>query len=158
LEPSKLKKKSERVSPKSTEVSRREFGRRVAFTVAGSALAATSVSTSAEAIAGVLPVSSLLQEQAESSLPAEAQAEVEAKLQHVLAQYGHLLSDDQKKLMRRTVTSHVRMLEAIRPIPVANGDAPATVLKLVDDENAGPDPSPATSIRRKKIASPKREE
>lgn len=153
-----MKKKSERVPRKSTEVSRREFGRRVAFTVAGSALAATSVSASAEAIAGVLPVSSLPQEQAESSLPAEAQAEVEAKLQHVFAQYGHLLSDDQKKLMRRTVTSHVRMLEAIRPIPVANRDAPATVLKLIDNENAGPDPSPATSIKRKKSASPEREE
>ena len=153
-----MKKKGERVSPKSTEVSRREFGRRVAFTVAGSALAATSVSASTEAIAGVLPVSIRLQEQAESSLPAEAQAEVEAKLQHVLAQYGHLLSDDQKKLMRRTVTSHVRMLEAIRPIPVANSDAPATILQLVDDENAGPDLSPATSIRRKKTASPKGEE
>lgn len=153
-----MKKKGERVSPKSTEVSRREFGRRVAFTVAGSALAATSVSASTEAIAGVLPVSILLQEQAESSLPAEAQAEVEAKLQHVLAQYGHLLSDDQKKLMRRTVTSHVRMLEAIRPIPVGNSDAPATVLQLVDDENAGPDSSPATSIRRKRTASRKGEE
>lgn len=153
-----MKKKGERVSPKSTEVSRREFGRRVAFTVAGSALAATSVSASTEAIAGVLPVSIRLQEQAESSLPAEAQAEVEAKLQHVLAQYGHLLSDEQKKLMRRTVTSHVRMLEAIRPIPVGNSDAPATILQLVDDENAGPDLSPATSIRRKKTASPKGEE
>lgn len=153
-----MKKKGERVPPKSTEVSRREFGRRVAFTVAGSALAATSVSASAEAIARVLPVSSLLQEQAESALPAEAQAEVEAKLQHVFAQYGHLLSNDQKKLMRRTVTSHVRMLEAIRPIPVVNSDAPATVLKLVDDENAGLDSSPAASIRRKKTASPEREE
>ncbi|MHB8486105.1 MAG: hypothetical protein ACYDCM_10310 [Candidatus Acidiferrales bacterium] len=153
-----MKKKSERVPSKSAEVSRREFGRRVAFTVAGSALAATSVSALAEALAGALPVSSLLQEQAESALPAEAQAEVEAKLQHVLAQYGHLLSEDQKKLMRRTVTSHVRMLEAIRPIPVANSDAPATVLQLVDDETAGPDLSPATRIRRKKTASPKREE
>lgn len=153
-----MKKKSERVPPKSTEVSRREFGRRVAFTVAGSALAATSVSTSAEALAGVLPVSSLLQEKAESALPAEAQAEVEAKLQHVLARYGHLLSDDQKKLMRRTVTSHVRMLEAVRPIPVANSDAPATVLKLVDDKNTGLDPWPAANMRRKKTASPEREE
>lgn len=153
-----MKKKSKRVPPKSTEVSRREFGRRVAFTVAGSALAATSVSTSAEALAGVLPVSSLLQEKAESALPAEAQAEVEAKLQHVLAEYGHLLSDDQKKLMRRTVTSHVRMLEAVRPIPVANSDAPATVLKLVDDKNTGLDPWPAASIGRKKTASPEREE
>jgi hypothetical protein len=157
VEPCKLKKKSERVPLRSTEVSRREFGRRVAFTVAGSALAATSVSASAEAIAGVPPISSLLQEQAESSLPAEAQAEVEAKLLHVLRQYGHLLSDDQKKLMRRTVTSHVRMLEAIRPIPVANSDAPATVLKLVD-ENAVLDSSPAASTRRKKAASPEREE
>jgi len=153
-----LTKKNARIPRKSAEVSRREFGRRVAFAVAGSALAATSVIASAETITGVLPVSSLLQGQPEPALPAEAQAEVEAKLQHVFAQYGHLLSDDQKKLMRRTVTSHVRMLEAIRPIPVANSDAPATVLKLVDNENSGPDPLPATSIKRKKTALPKRAE
>jgi len=153
-----LTKKNARVPRKSAEVSRREFGRRVAFAVAGSALAATSVIASAEALAGAPSASNLLQEQTELGLPAEAQAEVEAKLQHVFAQYGHLLSDDQKKLMRRTVTSHVKMLEAIRPIPVANSDAPATVLKLVDNENAGPDPSPATSIKRKKTAPPKRAE
>ena len=153
-----MTKKNARVPRKSAEVSRREFGRRVAFTVAGSALAATSVIASAEALAGAPSASNLLQEQTELGLPAEAQAEVEAKLQHVFAQYGHLLSDDQKKLMRRTVTSHVKMLEAIRPIPVANSDAPATVLQLVDNENAGPDPSPATSIKRKKTAPPKRAE
>ena len=153
-----MTKKNARVPRKSAEVSRREFGRRVAFTVAGSALAATSVIASAEALAGAPSASNLLQEQTELGLPAEAQAEVEAKLQHVFAQYGHLLSDDQKKLMRRTVTSHVRMLEAVRPIPVANSDAPATVLQLVDNENAGPDPSPATSIKRKKTAPPKRAE
>ncbi|HEV2314317.1 MAG TPA: hypothetical protein VGR94_03350 [Candidatus Acidoferrales bacterium] len=74
---------------------------------------------------------SVLQTQGEPELSGQAQAEVEAKLQHIFAKYGDRLSDDQKKLMRRTVTSHVRMLEAIRPIPVANGDAPATVLELV---------------------------
>ena len=76
------------------------------------------------------------QEQRGPALSQQAQTEVEAKLQRIFAKYGDRLSDDQKKLMRRTVENHVRMLEAIRPIAVTNGDPPATVLKLVTDESS----------------------
>lgn len=115
-------------------VSRREFGRHAAFTLAGGALAVTS-----SPAADVLGAASALvppQESGAPQLSAQAQAEVEAKLQHVLAAYGSRLSDDQKKHMRRIITNHVRMLDAIRPISVANGDAPATVLKLITGVDA----------------------
>ena len=115
-------------------VSRREFARRVALTVAGGALAAVTQPASSSEAPRVTSIAPLPQDEDSSNLSADAQAEVEAKLQHIFAKYGARLSDDQKKLMRRTVTSHVRMLEAIRPIPVANGDTPATVLKLVEDK------------------------
>lgn len=115
------------------EVSRREFARRVALTVAGGTLAAATLPISSKAAPRLPSIAPLLQDEDSSGLSADAQAEVEAKLQNIFAKYGARFSDDQKKLMRRTVTSHVRMLEAIRPIPVANGDTPATVLKLIDD-------------------------
>ena len=76
------------------------------------------------------------QERSGPALSTQAQSEVGAKLQRIFAKYGDRLSDDQKKLMRRTVENHVRMLEVIRPIPVTNGDPPATVLKLVTDKSS----------------------
>jgi hypothetical protein len=112
-------------------VSRREFGRRAAFGVVAGAIAASALSTSATAVVPSALPPHMSQEQARSGLSVAAQAEVEAKLQHVLTAYSDRLSDDQKKRMRQIITGHVRMLEAVRPIPTANGDAPATVLKLV---------------------------
>jgi hypothetical protein len=122
-------------------VSRREFARRVALTVAGGTLAAAAVPISSSEAPRVRSIAPLLQDEDASGLSADAKAEIEAKLQHIFAKYGARLSDEQKKLMRRTVAYHVRMLEAIRPIPVANGDTPATVLKLVDDKTPRNAPS-----------------
>ncbi|MGC1291992.1 MAG: hypothetical protein WA855_12000 [Candidatus Acidiferrales bacterium] len=130
------------------EVSRREFARRIALTVAGSTLAAATLPIPSSAAPRVHSIAPLLQDEGASGLSADAQAEVEAKLQHIFAKYGARFSDDQKKLMRRTVTSHVRMLETIRPIPVANSDAPATVLKLVDDRILGSERKPSKPSKK----------
>lgn len=120
-------------------VSRREFGRQAAMTLAGGALAVTAKPVPRLTLDSLPDAALAAQEQAASGLSAQAQAEVEAKLQHVLAAYGSRLSDEQKKRMRQIITNHVRMLETIRPIAVANGDAPATVLKLIRGlEDAGP--------------------
>lgn len=120
-------------------VSRREFGRRAAITLAGGALAATASATAVHALGSTAPHALPPQEEGGPELSAQAQAEVEAKLQQILAAYGTRLTEDQKKRIRRTVTNHVRMLEAIRPIAVANGDAPATVLRLLRaSEDGGP--------------------
>ena len=128
--------KKREISRETDGVSRREFGRRVAITLAGGTLAATVLPVRAGAM-GDIPLLDLPpQEQSGPTLSKQAQSEVDAKLQHIFAKYGDRLSDDQRKLMRRTVENHVRMLEAIRPIPVTNGDPPATVLKLVTDKSS----------------------
>ena len=129
-------KKKPNVSEKSGGVSRREFGRCAAIAVAGGALAAAAPPTTARTLASAADSTLSVQEQAASGLSPQALAEVEAKLQHIFATYGDRLSEDQKKLMRRTVTSHVRMLEVIRPFSVANGDSSATVLRLFTDSDA----------------------
>lgn len=123
------KKNSVRVT--NNGINRREFGQRAALAFVGAAFAGTPLAGLNGSSAVVTP--SLLSEQGqgESGLSPQAQAEVESKLQHIFATYGSRLNADQKKLMRRTVGYHVRMLEAVRPMPVANGDPPATVLKLV---------------------------
>ena len=117
-------------------VSRREFGRQAAITLAGGALAGTAKPVSGLTLNNLPDAAPFAQEQAASGLSPEAQAELEAKLQHVLITYGSRLSDEQKKRMRQIITNHVRMLEAIRPMAVANGDAPATVLELITDAGA----------------------
>jgi hypothetical protein len=143
-------KKNEDAQLDASGVSRREFGKRTVIGFVGGALAASArpASTSAAAVSAVPPF--LPQEQATSGLSSQALAEVEAKVQHVIATYGSRLSDDQKKRLRQIISSHVRMLEAVRPIPTANGDAPATVLKLIRGSNGDDEPAPAkTGLRDK---------
>ncbi|GEM_PF-4112684 len=109
---------------------RRDFGRLVAFGLAGGALAVDALAVSPhgpDAVDGALAP----QEYGQPPLSGAAQAEVEAKLRRIYARFGSRIREDQKNLMRRTVTNHVRMLEVIRAIPESNGDPPATVLKLL---------------------------
>lgn len=130
-----MKEKKSR-SAGSNGFGRREFGQRAALALTGAALAGTPVAGLSREFAIAPLIDVLEQDQSESGLSHQAQAEVESKLQHVLATYGSRLNDDQKKMMRRTISEHVRMLEAVRPIAVGNGDAPATVLKLVEHKTA----------------------
>ncbi len=122
------------VSAKAGGFGRREFGQRAALALTGAALAGAPFSGFAHGLATSARSGLAEQQEDTQGLSSNAQAEIEAKLQHVFATYGSRLNDDQRKLLRRTVTYHVRMLEAVRPIAVANGDAPATVLKLVVPE------------------------
>lgn len=134
-------------------VSRREFGRRAALGIVGGAIAASALPAGATTLVTSALPPHMPQPQAASGLSGKAQAEVEAKVQHALAAYGDRLSDDQKNRMRQIITGHVRMLEAVRPIPTANGDAPATVLKLIrgaagDDRTALSKSSPRVKSRK----------
>ena len=103
--------------------------------LAGGAVAASAGTASGLTLDNLADAALMAQGQADSGLSAQAQAEVEAKMQHIVATYGSRLTEDQKKRLRGTVSYHVRMLEAIRPIATANGDAPATVLEIVADAN-----------------------
>lgn len=116
----------------SNGLGRREFGQRAALALTGAALASTPIAGLTHDFVADPMSASFEQDQNESGLSAHAQAEVESKLNHILATYGSRLTDDQKKRMRRIISEHVRMLEVVRPISVGNGDAPATVLKLVE--------------------------
>lgn len=144
-------------SAKTNGLGRRDFGRLVMFTLAGSALPITAPAASGGGFYGVPRLAFREQEQGQPELSSAGQAEVEAKLRHILSTYGDRLNDDQKQRMRRIVSSHVRMLEAIRPIPTTNGDPPATVLKLIDKTTvrAGRRPGGTSRITRKVAKLPK---
>lgn len=126
---------------------RREFGQRAALALTGVALAGEPFSGFAHGSAAVSPAALPEEQEDAQGLSSQAQAEIESKLQHIFAVYGPRLNEDQRKLLRRTVTYHVRMLEAVRPIAVANGDSPATVLKLV--RKSEPNAREARRISRK---------
>jgi hypothetical protein len=70
------------------------------------------------------------QQQAGEALSAADSAEVEARYNNAIRQYGDRLSDEQRQRMRRILTTNERMMAHIREFPLDNGDTPATVLKL----------------------------
>lgn len=129
-------KENDAQAGKSDGFGRREFGQRAALALTGAAFVGTPLAGLGRDFAGASLSAPFEQDQEGSGLSAQAHAEVEAKVQDVIATYGSRLNEDQKKMIRRTITEHVRMLEAVRPIPVGNGDAPATVLKLVEGKTS----------------------
>ncbi len=81
---------------------------------------------SAALAAAALPaVSAVPQDQ-----PAAESAEVEARYNNAIRQYGDRLSEEQRQRIRRILTANERMMSHIREFPLDNGDTPATVLKL----------------------------
>jgi hypothetical protein len=126
----KLKRSSQREGGRSTtqgDLSRRRFGQLAMLGLAGGALMPAELlladgSDNGRATEG--------KGQESATLAARAQAEVDAKVKAIFAEYGDRLSEEQKKRMRGIVSSHVQMLESVRAFPLQNPDAPATVLKL----------------------------
>lgn len=114
-------------STRSTGLSRRDFGRRAALTLAGGTLASAGMLGSAASPRVEAP-----------GLSPGARAEIEAKLQRIFSRYGDRLSDTERKKLHGVVTDHVRMLERIRAVPVHNSDPPAPVLELMAGGDAGP--------------------
>jgi hypothetical protein len=114
---------------KGSAITRRTFAR-------SAALAAATVA--------VLPAQAFSQQQkpapaaapapAESSAPpqlsAASQAEVEARVQGVMRQFGDRLSEAQKTEVRRLITQGQQGVESLRAFPLDISDEPATVLKL----------------------------
>ena len=71
-------------------------------------------------------------------LSTAGQAEVDAKVEAVLRQYGKLLSDAEKLDVRRLLSEGQKPLETMRAFPLDNSDQPADVLKLYPDVAARP--------------------
>jgi hypothetical protein len=118
-----------------SEISRREFARRAALVSAAATL------SPAELLAGrpntppatVAPPSP--QTPGAPKLSTESQAEVESRMQALLAQYGSRLSDAQKADLRRMAADGQAALDRLRNFPATNEDAPALYLKpLIERE------------------------
>lgn len=116
-------------------ISRRAFGKATALTLAGGVLAGRDLSFAHAA--------------QDKNASSGAQAEVERKLQNVIAKWGDRLSEEQRRRVRRVLQSHVRMLESVRAFPVANGDSPASVLKLIAGDSAKPRSKPSNGGARR---------
>jgi hypothetical protein len=122
LEAQALTKKS---SPRSS-LSRREFGQRVALATAGAGIASSARADGHSRLAEA----SAQDDRAVAKLSAEGRVRFESMWQNVLRKHGDRLTADQKTRMRKIIASNVTMLETIYAVPVRNGDAPATTLRL----------------------------
>ena len=98
-------------------ISRRNFGRRAAW--AGLARALSPAALLAQGRGGN-----------QAPLPAQDQAEVDAKFADMIRKYGGRLTDEQKTRAHGVLARHQRMLMRVREFPLENGDAPATGLQL----------------------------
>ena len=64
--------------------------------------------------------------------PAE-QAEVESRYQNMIRQWGDRLSSEQRERVRRVLIKNARMMQTMRVFQFENGDPPAEVLRVTDD-------------------------
>jgi len=133
-------------------ISRREFARRAAIASAVASWAPVNAAPITAAIAAAsLPAKQAQQPPANlPKLSPEGQAEVEARVQAILGQYGSRFSEEQKADIRRLCTLVQPPLDRLRAYALANSDSPALYLKpLVEREKkpaaAAPAKSPAAS-------------
>lgn len=142
---------------KTGRISRREFARRAAIASALGSIAPASALTSE-------PVGAAM-EKATRSIPStfafavptppqanlpklspESQAEADARLQSILAQYGSRFADEQKTELRRLCAVAQQPLDRLRAYALDNGANPALYLKpLVEREK-----DPLASTRKGK--------
>jgi hypothetical protein len=138
-------------------ISRREFARRAALASAVAAVApAAAVSTSAALSSEAATVAAADRgarlsdpsskvvpsaEQQPTDLPKlspESHAEVEARVQTILSQYGSRFSDAQKNDLRRLCHVAQPPLDRLRAYALENGDAPALYLKPLVEREKNP--------------------
>ena len=143
-------------SGKTEGISRREFARRAALASAVAAVApGAAVSTpaaplneranvAAADLGGRLPdltskVARPEQQPPEmAKLSPESRAEVEARIQTILNQYGSRFSDAQKTDLRRLCALAQPPLDRLRAYALENGDGPALYLKPLVEREKNP--------------------
>jgi hypothetical protein len=147
-------------SPKSASgrtagISRREFARRAALasavaTVAPTALTATPPQPNEHASVAAAnrrgriadPSSAVAAPEQQSpdlsKLSPESRAEVEARLQTILNQYGSRFSDTQKADLRRLCAASQLPLDRLRAYALENGDGLALYLKPLVEREKNP--------------------
>jgi hypothetical protein len=110
---------------KDSAISRREFARRAAMVSAAASLAPANL-LSAEPPTPPPPAQ---QPATAPKLSPESQAEVGARIQAILSQYGDRLSETQKTDIRRLSTEAQPPLDRLRAYATENGDGPGLYLK-----------------------------
>jgi len=120
-------------------ISRREFARRAALVSAAASLAPADL-LRPEFSAAPLPAQ---QPAGAPKLSPESQAEVESRVQAIMAQYGKRLTDAQKADIRRLATEAQPPLDRLRAFATDNGDGPGLYLKPLMEREKKPAPSPA---------------
>jgi hypothetical protein len=132
---------------KDSAISRREFARRAAYVSAAASLVPANL-LHAEPVA--LPAPTLQSANAPKLSP-ESQAEVDSRIQAILAKYGGRLSEVQKADIRRLATEAQPPLDRLRAFATENGDGPGLYLKpLIERER-----KPAPKAAPKPAAAPK---
>jgi hypothetical protein len=144
-------------SSKSAGISRREFARRAAIasavasmvpatalTVPSSPLAqprtvaASDVRGRLSAASSDTPIPEPQQPAILPKLSPESQAEVDARIEMIFAQYGKRFSDEQKADLRRLCAVAQPPLDRLRAYALENGDAPALYLKPLVEREKNP--------------------
>ena len=142
---------------KSGGISRREFARRAAIASAVAAVAPAAALATAEARSteppnvaaadrrGRLSATSSNAFNPEAQQPTnlpklspESQAEVDARIETIFAQYGKRFSDEQKADLRRLCAVAQLPLDRLRAYALENGDAPALYLKPLVEREKNP--------------------
>ncbi len=119
-------------------ISRREFARRAALVSAAASLAPADLLQARSVDSTTLPPQS-------SNVPKlspESQAEVESRIQAVLAQYGSRLSEAQKADLRRLAAEAQPPLDRLRAYATDNGDGPGLYLKPLIEREKKSSPMP----------------
>jgi hypothetical protein len=121
------------------EITRRAFARNAALAAATVAVlpALPSAAFSQQQPAPAPPAPPPAEGPAPPPLSAAGQAEVEARVQGVMRQFGGRLSDAQKAEVRRLITLGQKSVEDLRAFPLDITDEPATILKLRRGEKRG---------------------
>lgn len=130
--------------PKHKGISRRQFARRAALLSASAA-----VVPAAGALAGALPFVPPQDAAAHPSLSTASQAEADARLQLILAQYGSRFSDDEKVFLKKINATTQQSLDRVRAYPLENGDAPALYLKPLVEREKKKTETPAAAPAKK---------
>jgi hypothetical protein len=126
-------------------ISRRQFARRAALLSASA-----SIVPAASVFAGS-PVAMPAQQPAEThpNLPAESQAEAEARYQQILSRYGSRFNAEEKASLREMNMVTQASLDKVRSYSLENGDGPALYLKpLVEREKKTVQPPPAAPAKK----------
>jgi len=118
-------------------LNRRSFALGAAAAVAGTLINPAEALEQAQSASTPAPQNDELERKfhaAMAKLSPAAQAEVQAKIASILRKYGDRLSEEQKSDIRRAMAEAQDGLEKMRAFALENGDQPATVFKIHQQE------------------------